>query len=187
MTTRLLISLALLSLTACDADTAPQTESAPAATTEARQSAAPPAVAQTQPLAAADNPPALSIGLLDNAGYRYQDGAGCAFLPRDAHIDYDDESTWKYLFLSSWNSTPEPGWVSVDGEVREVELMANSGIQGVPGDSVWMHFQGPQLDVHIEGRYTEAHDGGGGDVEGVMRVEHAGRSSSVEINGDCGS
>ena len=163
-----LFATALLALSACH---------------EGNTSASGPSTTGTRP------PEALHIGMIDNAGYRYQDGAGCAFMRGDMPFDYEDQSTWQHPFLSSWNTDPETGWVNVDGEILDVTVVQFDDDGASDADAIALHYENPNfsLIVRIEGRINDAIDNEGGTIEGQLRVERDGHSASLPVTGYCGS
>lgn len=134
-------------------------------------------------------PETLDIGMIDNSGYRYQDGAGCAFMRGDMQFDYEDQSTWQHPFLSSWNTDPETGWVRVEGEILGVTVVQLNDDEASNDDTIELHYENPDFNliVQITGRINDAIDNEGGTIEGQLRVERDGRSASLPVTGYCGS
>lgn len=133
-------------------------------------------------------PGALDIGMIDNGGYRYQDGAGCAFMRDAMQFDYEDQSTWQHPFLSSWNTDPETGWVKVDGEIIKVTVVQLNDDEVSNDDTIELHYENPDFNliVLIQGRINDAIDNEGATIKGQLWVERDGRSASLLVTGYCG-
>lgn len=126
--------------------------------------------------------------MVSNAGYRYLDGAGCYFHKPGAKIDQNKQSTWQYLFLADIYGDKKRGWAHINDRVVELAEVGN----GAPGEArqgqqYEMTYRAGDITVTLQQAVTGSGDTSSWAVQGQMRVDHGGQTSTVALQGNCGS
>ncbi len=125
------------------------------------------------------------IGIIDNSGYRYLHGCGCSLWSPGRAPDVNDPTTWKYLFLESYDKPRRP-LMRIDGRIVRLRLVrSSSDADPRPGNPWNLDYSAPHLTVTIRGTVTELLDEGFV-VRGTITVRKGGRRSQVRFEGDCG-
>ncbi len=127
----------------------------------------------------------IVIGFVDNANYKYLDGAGCYFSTQGLKIDFNDQKSLKYTFLSTIDK-PIKGWINVDGKLIEVLLILDNNGNPKAGEPYKQIFISGDLSVNVEGVVKKV----GYEhwiVEGEIIVSKGKQKTRVKVVGNCGS
>lgn len=167
---------ALLALAGCAAeDNSPSDEAPPVERRQNVDEPAPPAeeVAET-------NPQALEIGVMhapDTTAY-------CTLMQASHEFVYDDDSTWRFVFLTDAEGDPQPATIRINEEdLRFTEEMKTEDADGV---ETW-RYRSAERGILVE-LQLKAVDGGieHTDYEGTMAIVEPIETEKMGIVGSCG-
>ena len=97
----------------------------------------------------------------------------------------NDPTTWKYLFLESYDKPRRP-LMRIDGRIVRLRLVRSSSEAEPRLGNPWnLDYSAPHLTVTIRGTVTGLLDEGFL-VRGTITVTNGGRRSQVRFEGDCG-